>query len=140
MSESTNMMKKSVFVPEYDDKYIMWGNFEKVLKVIQSGEFYPVWITGHSGNGKSTMIEQACAVANLPDNFHSMSQKKKLEIMQQYEAADKSMGREYIRINFTTETDESDLIGHHILSKTTQYNIEMPENVYNEYINSIKNL
>lgn len=50
------------------------------------------------------------------------------------------MGREYIRINFTTETDESDLIGHHILSKTTQYNIEMPENVYNEYINSIKNL
>lgn len=104
-------MKDAVFIPEYDDRYVPWGNFEHVLKVIKSGEFYPVWITGHSGNGKSSMIEQACALANLPADYITMNQKKKLKVLEEYQEADKPLGREYIRINFTAETDESDLLG-----------------------------
>jgi MoxR-like ATPase len=71
------------FVPAVDENYFRWGNFDNILKIIESKRFYPLWITGLSGNGKTQMIEQACAVA----------------------------GREYIRVNFTNETDESDLIG-----------------------------
>lgn len=112
---TTQTMKQSVFVPAYDDRYVPWGNFEHVLKVIQSGEFYPVWITGHAGNGKSSMIEQACALANLPTNYITLNQKKKLAVLEEFEKADKMMGREYIRVNFTQETDEGDLLGHYCL-------------------------
>lgn len=110
-SDLTQAMKQSVFIPKYDDRYVQWGNFDKILKVIRSGEFYPVWIPGHSGNGKSSMIEQACAVANLPEDYSKMSQKNKLKTIEEYEAADKPIGREYIRLNFTTETGEDDLLG-----------------------------
>jgi len=108
-------MKQAVFIPDRDERYVQWGNFERVLKVIKSGEFYPVWITGHSGNGKSSMIEQACAVANLPSDFSKMKQKEKLKAIEEYKNADKSIGREYIRINFTAETDEGDLLGSYSL-------------------------
>ena len=114
-SSRSSTMSQSVFVPEYDDKYTVWGHFETVLKIIKSKQFYPVWITGHSGNGKSTMVEQACAIANLPDAFLKMSQQSKLKVFDEYAKADKPFGREYIRVNFTTETDESDLIGHYTL-------------------------
>lgn len=71
------------YVPELDKNYIPWGNSEKIEKVIASGTFYPVWLTGPSGNGKSTSIEQVCAKLN----------------------------REFVRVNFTNETSEDDLIG-----------------------------
>jgi hypothetical protein len=70
-------------IPEKDANYVPFGNFYDVKKVIQSGIFYPVFITGMSGNGKTFSVEQACAQLN----------------------------RELIRINITIETDEDDLIG-----------------------------
>ena len=70
-------------IPAKDDSYVPFGNFPDVKKVIQSKMFYPVFITGMSGNGKTFSVEQACATLN----------------------------RELIRVNITIETDEDDLIG-----------------------------
>jgi len=70
-------------IPQKDDTFVPFGNFSDVKKVIQSRLFYPVFITGMSGNGKTFGVEQACAQS----------------------------GRELIRVNITIETDEDDLIG-----------------------------
>ena len=70
-------------VPDKDDNYVPFGNFTDVKKIIKSGIFYPTFITGLSGNGKTFSVEQACAALN----------------------------RELIRVNITIETDEDDLIG-----------------------------
>ena len=60
-----------------------WGNFTDVTEIVRSKQFYPTLITGLSGNGKTMMVEQACAKLN----------------------------REYVRVQITPETDEDDLIG-----------------------------
>ena len=70
-------------VPSKDPNFVPFGNFPDVKKIIQSGIFYPTFITGLSGNGKTLGIEQACA----------------------------ALKRELIRVNITIETDEDDLIG-----------------------------
>ena len=70
-------------VPSTDDTFVKFGNFNDVKKIIQSKLFYPAFITGLSGNGKTFSVEQACA----------------------------QLGRELIRVNITIETDEDDLIG-----------------------------
>ena len=70
-------------IPQKDDSFVKFGNFADIKKVIQSGVFYPTFITGLSGNGKTLSVEQACA----------------------------TLGRELIRVNITIETDEDDLIG-----------------------------
>ena len=70
-------------VPNKDPNFVPFGNFTDVKKIIQSGIFYPTFITGLSGNGKTLGIEQACA----------------------------TLKRELIRVNITIETDEDDLIG-----------------------------
>jgi hypothetical protein len=70
-------------IPEKDDTFVSFGNFSDIKKIIQSRLFYPAFITGLSGNGKTFGIEQACA----------------------------QTGRELIRVNITIETDEDDLIG-----------------------------
>jgi len=70
-------------IPEKDDTFVKFGNFSDVKKIIQSRLFYPTFITGLSGNGKTFSVEQACAQLN----------------------------RELIRVNITIETDEDDLIG-----------------------------
>ena len=70
-------------IPEVDPTFVKFGQFPDLKKVIASNLFYPVFITGMSGNGKTFGVEQACA----------------------------STGRELIRVNITVETDEDDLIG-----------------------------
>ena len=74
-------------IPEKDDSFVKFGNFADVKKIIQSRLFYPTFITGLSGNGKTLSVEQACA----------------------------TLGRELIRVNITIETDEDDLIGASVL-------------------------
>ena len=71
------------FVPENDPNYINWGYHNEIKRIIKSSEFCPMFITGMSGNGKTTMIEQVCA----------------------------QLGRECIRVNLTSQTDEDELIG-----------------------------
>jgi len=70
-------------IPEKDDTFVKFGNFNDIKKIIQSNLFYPTFITGLSGNGKTFSVEQACA----------------------------QLKRELIRVNITIETDEDDLIG-----------------------------
>jgi hypothetical protein len=75
------------FIPEKDPLYVPFGNFSDVYTIIKSGKYYPAFITGLSGNGKTFMVEQACAKAK----------------------------REFFRVNITVETDEDDLLGHYTL-------------------------
>jgi len=70
-------------IPAIDPLFVPFGNFQSIKKIVSSKMFYPIYVTGLSGNGKTFGIEQACAQAK----------------------------REVIRINFTVETDEDDLIG-----------------------------
>jgi hypothetical protein len=70
-------------IPDKDDTFVKFGNFNDIKKIIQSRIFYPAFITGLSGNGKTFSVEQVCA----------------------------QLKRELIRVNITVETDEDDLIG-----------------------------
>ena len=70
-------------IPEKDDNFVQFGNFKDLKKIVESRIFYPTFITGLSGNGKTFSIEQACS----------------------------KLKRELIRVNITIETDEDDLIG-----------------------------
>lgn len=70
-------------VPAQDSSFVPFGNFNRIKKVLKSEIFYPLFVTGMSGNGKTFSVEQACAQLN----------------------------RELIRVNITIETDEDDLIG-----------------------------
>jgi hypothetical protein len=70
-------------IPDKDDTFVKFGNFNDIKKIIQSRLFYPTFITGLSGNGKTFSVEQVCA----------------------------QLKRELIRVNITIETDEDDLIG-----------------------------
>ena len=70
-------------VPDKDPNYVPFGTFNDLKKVIKSKIFYPIFITGLSGNGKTFGVEQSCA----------------------------QLGRDLIRVNITIETDEDDLIG-----------------------------
>ena len=77
------MEEQESYVPEKFEGYVPWGNFNILKEVIKSRIFYPMFITGLSGNGKTLMVKEICA----------------------------RMKREYVRANITVETDEDDLIG-----------------------------
>ena len=79
---ATNMEKQNL-VPALFEGFVAWGNFSKIEKIIKSGLFYPIFVTGLSGNGKTLMIEQAHA----------------------------KLKKELLRVNITIETDEDDLLG-----------------------------
>ena len=75
--------ERATLVPPRFDGYVAWGHFSDVEKIVKSRQFYPIFVTGLSGNGKTLMVEQVCA-------------KQK---------------RECYRVNITKQTDEDDLIG-----------------------------
>ena len=77
------VLESKSLVPDKDSHYVPFGTFNDLKKVLKSKIFYPVFITGLSGNGKTFGVEQACA----------------------------QLGRDLIRVNITVETDEDDLIG-----------------------------
>ena len=79
---ATNMERQNL-VPSTFDGFVPWGHFKDIKMIVKSGMFYPVFVTGLSGNGKTLMIEQV----------HS------------------DMNKELIRVNITIETDEDDLLG-----------------------------
>ena len=79
---ATNMEKQNL-VPSKFEGFVPWGHFKDIKQIVKSGIFYPVFVTGLSGNGKTLMIEQV----------HS------------------EMKKELIRVNITIETDEDDLLG-----------------------------
>ena len=79
---ATNMEKQNL-VPSKFEGFVPWGHFKDIKQIVKSGIFYPVFVTGLSGNGKTLMIEQVHA----------------------------DMKKELIRVNITIETDEDDLLG-----------------------------
>lgn len=70
-------------IPQKFKDYVPFGFFKDMRSIVQSKSFYPIFVTGQSGNGKTLMVEQVCA----------------------------ELGRECIRVNISIETDESDLLG-----------------------------
>ena len=66
-----------------DNSFVPWGAFTDIVKIVKSNMFYPTYISGLSGNGKTFMVEQACA----------------------------KVGKEFIRVQINPETDEDDLLG-----------------------------
>jgi len=74
-------------IPKVYTNYVPFGNFDDVYKIVSSGIFYPILITGHSGNGKTMSVEQACAKAK----------------------------RKFVCISMTPDTDEGDLLGNYVL-------------------------
>jgi MoxR-like ATPase len=72
-----------VSIPAKYPDYVPFGFFKDMRNIIKSSQFYPIFVTGLSGNGKTLMVEQVCADLN----------------------------RECIRVNISIETDESDLLG-----------------------------
>ena len=70
-------------VPTKDPVFVPWGHFKDIKSIVTSKQFYPIFITGLSGNGKTMNVQQACANSK----------------------------RECIRVNITIETDEDDLLG-----------------------------
>lgn len=87
-TESINIIEDNVkIIPEKMSNYVPFGHFKDVKNIIKSKIFFPVFVTGLSGNGKTLMIEQVCA----------------------------QLKRELFRVNITIETDEDDLMGGHTL-------------------------
>jgi len=71
------------YIPEVDKTYVKFGHHKDIVKILKSELFYPIFVTGLSGNGKTFGVEQACAETK----------------------------RELVRVNITIETDEDDLLG-----------------------------
>jgi MoxR-like ATPase len=87
-TESVNVLDEKVkIIPEKMSNYVPFGHFKDIKNIIKSKIFFPVFVTGLSGNGKTLMIEQTCA----------------------------QLKRELYRVNITIETDEDDLMGGHTL-------------------------
>ena len=77
------VMSGEATVPTRDPNYVPWGNHDIIYDVVKSGRFFPVYVWGLSGNGKTFTTEQVCAM----------------------------LEREYFRVNITPETSEDDLLG-----------------------------
>lgn len=86
-TSSVNSLDNVKIIPEKMVNYVPFGHFNDVKNIIKSKMFFPIFVTGLSGNGKTLMIEQVCA----------------------------QLKRECYRVNITIETDEDDLMGGHTL-------------------------
>lgn len=79
----SSVMNDEKTFAQVDPTFVPWGSYNDILKIVKSEMFYPTYVSGLSGNGKTFMVEQACAKLN----------------------------RQYIRVQINPETDEDDLIG-----------------------------
>jgi len=83
----TTELAMTDLVPAVYDNYVPFGNFSDIVAIIKSGKFFPVFVSGQSGNGKTMSIEQACA----------------------------KLKRKFVIVSMTPETDEADLLGNYVL-------------------------
>ena len=79
----TSIKSAEVFIPKVEKEYVRWGASKDIEAIMKSRMFYPIYISGPSGNGKTMMVEQSAAKAKVP----------------------------FLRVQITPETDEDDLIG-----------------------------
>ena len=96
---ATNLMMTTdidKMVPDKFEGFVSWGYFKEIKSIIRSKMFYPIFVTGLSGNGKTLNVQEACA----------------------------ELGRECVRVNVTIETDEDDLIGgFRLVDGETKFNL-----------------
>ena len=96
---ATNLMMTTDIdnmVPEKFEGFVSWGYFKEIKSIIRSKMFYPIFVTGLSGNGKTLNVQEACA----------------------------ELGRECVRVNVTIETDEDVLIGgFRLVDGETKFNL-----------------
>jgi len=96
---ATNLMMTTDIdnmVPDKFEGFVSWGYFKEIKSIIRSKMFYPIFVTGLSGNGKTLNVQEACA----------------------------ELGRECVRVNGTMETDEDDLIGgFRLVDGETKFNL-----------------
>jgi MoxR-like ATPase len=96
---ATNLMMTTDIdnmVPDKFAGFVSWGYFKEIKSIIKSKLFYPIFVTGLSGNGKTLNVQEACA----------------------------ELGRECVRVNVTIETDEDDLIGgFRLVDGETKFNL-----------------
>ena len=78
----TSIKSAEVFIPKVEKEYVRWGSSKDIEAIMKSRMFYPIYISGPSGNGKTMMVEQSAAKAKVP----------------------------FLRVQITPETDEDDLI------------------------------
>jgi len=83
LEKKTENIESINLIPEKDPEFVAFGDFKLVKKVVSSNTFFPIYISGESGNGKTKMVYEVCAQSK----------------------------RELIRANITESTDEDDLIG-----------------------------
>ena len=83
----TTELETENLIPAVYKNYVPFGNYQDLLAIVQSNQFFPIFITGQSGNGKTMSVEQACAKAK----------------------------RKFVCISMTPDTDESDLLGNYVL-------------------------
>jgi MoxR-like ATPase len=88
----------AALIPKKDDNFVPFGNYADLENIIKSGIFYPAYISGPTGNGKSTMVEQICAKHKKP----------------------------LIRVNLNMMTDEEQLIGSKTLVEGNVEIVEGP--------------
>ena len=98
VAKSPKVQHKVSLIPQVDSNYVPFGNHKDLESIIKSGEFYPTYISGPTGNGKSTMVEQICA----------------------------KFRRDLIRINLNTMSDEEQLIGSKTLENGNVEIVEGP--------------
>ena len=87
ISNVTTDLEVDNLVPAEYKNYVPFGNFADIVSIVESNSFFPVFVTGHSGNGKTMSIEQACAKAK----------------------------RKFVCVSMTPDTDEGDLLGNYVL-------------------------
>ena len=98
MSYNVDYTNTSSLIPKKDENFVPFGNYNDLENIIKSSIFYPVYISGPTGNGKSTMVEQICAKNNKP----------------------------LIRVNLNMMTDEEQLIGSKTLENGNVEIVEGP--------------
>jgi hypothetical protein len=98
VEKSPKVQHEVSLIPQVDSNYVPFGNHKDLESIIKSGEFYPTYISGPTGNGKSTMVEQICA----------------------------KFRRDLIRINLNTMSDEEQLIGSKTLEDGNVEIVEGP--------------
>jgi len=87
ISNLVTQLETENLVPQQYKNYVPFGNFDDLVSIFKSNQFFPIFITGQSGNGKTMSVEQACA----------------------------KLGRKFICVSMTPDTDEGDLLGNYVL-------------------------
>ena len=108
MTQTFSAVSCRAEIPSKDREFIKWGHYKDIKQIIQSNEFFPIYISGFSGTGKTMMIKNICA----------------------------DLKRPFVRVQFTPETSYEDLIGSFRLTTNVYRNVSVSPSDYQRFLNS----